>query len=132
VALLLSMTGIALATFLSAFYPDASFTIMMAISMFGALFTWTMIFVTHYFFRRHWTRSGHPLPRFRMWGFPVLTLLGAALALAVTITTLFTPAFRMTLVFGVPFLTGLSVVYFVGYRHRTSSNRAEAVPQEAR
>lgn len=130
-ALLLSTSGIALATILSVIYPDASFTIMMAISMFGALFTWTMIFVTHYFFRRSWAASGRPALRFRMVGFPILTLLGAALTLAVTITTLFTPEFRMTLIFGVPFLTVLSVLYFVVYRRRPLREQTAHVVEKA-
>jgi len=45
----------------------------------------------------------------------------------VTITTLFTPEFRMTLIFGVPFLTVLSVVYFVGYRRRPRLDQAATV-----
>ncbi len=31
---------------------------MMAISMFGAIFTWFMIFLTHYCFRRYHQRHG--------------------------------------------------------------------------
>ncbi|SDC23107.1 amino acid permease [Paraburkholderia lycopersici] len=125
-ALLLSTLGIALATVLSVLYPDASFTIMMSVSMFGALFTWMMIFVTHYFFRRRWTASGRPAPAFRMRGFPVLTLLGAALMLAVMATTLFIPEFHMTLIFGVPFLIALSVVYAVRYRRPQPVMQADA------
>lgn len=49
-ALLLSSSGIALATLLNVVYPESSFTLMMAISMFGAIFTWFMIFLTHFFF----------------------------------------------------------------------------------
>lgn len=124
-ALLLSTTGIALAAILSVLYPDASFTIMMAISMFGAMFTWMMIFITHYSFRRRWTASGRPLPAFRMRGFPFLTLLGAGLMLAVMVTTFFTAEFHMTLIFGVPFLVLLSVVYFVWYRQPVSVLRTD-------
>ena len=51
-ALLLSSIGIALATVLSVLFPDASFTLMFSIAIFGALFTWMMIFVTHLYFRR--------------------------------------------------------------------------------
>ncbi|WP_050461858.1 amino acid permease [Herbaspirillum autotrophicum] len=120
-ALLLSTVGIALAVLLSVVYPDASFTIMMAIAMFGALFTWMMIFVTHYFFRRHWNRHGKIPLRFRMIGFPVLTLLGAGLMLAIMTTTLFVAEFRMTLIFGVPFLILLSLAYFFWYGRRASA-----------
>ena len=55
-----------------------------------------------------------------MVGFPVTTLLGAALMAAVLLTTAFTDAFRMTLVFGLPFLICLSVTYWVWQRPGSS------------
>jgi len=117
-ALLLSCFGIALATTLSVLMPQDAFMLMMAVSMFGALFTWTMIFVTHLFFRRRRAREGAaPLP-FRMRGFPWLTILGALLMLAVLLTTAFTREFKMTLMTGVPFMAALSALYFLRYRKR--------------
>ncbi|MFA9218787.1 MAG: amino acid permease, partial [Sphingomonadaceae bacterium] len=118
-ALSLSCVGIGLATVLSVLYPQGSFMLMMAISMFGAMFTWLMIFVTHYCFRRRWTREGQPPLRFRMWGFPGLTLLGAALMLAIMATTAFTKEFEMTLLTGVPFMLALSALYWFWYRNRS-------------
>jgi len=112
-ALLLSTIGIALATAVNILLPDASFTLMMAISMFGAMFTWLMIFVTHIFFRRR--HEGAALA-FRMWGYPWTSLLGAGLMAAILITTAFTPEFRMTLVYGIPTLAGLSAAYALGFR----------------
>jgi amino acid transporter, AAT family len=80
--------------------------------MFGALFTWLMIFVTHLFFRHK-----HPGPlAFRMWGYPYTSILGAAALLAILITSLFTREFRMTLVYGVPFLIALTIAYHVWLR----------------
>ena len=107
-ALLLSSIGIALATVLNVLLPDASFTLMMAISMFGAMFTWLMIFVTHLYFRR-----AHAAERlaFRMWGYPYASLLGAGLMAAILLTTAFTAEFRMTLVYGLPVLGGLAVAW---------------------
>jgi len=84
---------------------------MMSIAMFGALFTWMMIFITHYFFRRHRERENLPRLSFHMAGFPYLTLLGAGLILAILITTFFTESFRMTLAFGIPFLIVLAIWY---------------------
>jgi L-asparagine transporter-like permease len=49
-------------------------------------------------------------------------LLGLVLMGAVMITTYFTEAFKMTLVFGVPFLLILTAVYFACFR----KNRAAA------
>jgi len=54
--------------------------------------------------------------RFRMRGFPATTLLGAALMAAVLLTSAFTAAFRMTLIFGLPFLGALGAAYWIWYR----------------
>ena len=115
-ALLLSSIGIALATVLSIVAPKSAFILMVSISAFGAMFTWMMIFITHYRFRRARALTGAAPLRFRMYGFPVTTLLGAALMAAVLLTTAFTDAFRMTLVFGLPFLICLSLTYWVWQR----------------
>jgi amino acid transporter, AAT family len=110
-ALILSTTGIALAVVVYVLFPEKAFTLMVSLSMFGAMFTWMMIFVTHFCFRRHHDRRGGPALPFRMRGFPSTTLLGAGLMLAVLVTTAFTDLFRMTLVFGVPFLVLLALSY---------------------
>ena len=70
-ALALSCTGIALATLVNLVFPEQSFMLMMAISIFGALFAWMMIFLTHYRFRRYHQRPGSAPLAFRMWGFPM-------------------------------------------------------------
>jgi L-asparagine transporter-like permease len=121
-ALLLSSVGVAVAAILSVVAPKSAFTLMVSISSFGAMFTWMMIFVTHYCFRR--ARRGEPRPEFQMIGFPFTTLLGVTLMVAVLVTTAFTAAFRSTLVFGLPFLALLCVVYWYRYGHGASSRRA--------
>ena len=120
-ALLVSTAGIGLAAILNVRYHDRSFLLMLAISMFGPMFAWLMIFVTHLRFRhRH---AGAKLA-FRMWGYPYTSLLGAALMSSALITTLFTREFRPTLLYGIPFLFLLTVTYAV---RRT---RALAVTQQ--
>ncbi|MGD0360046.1 MAG: amino acid permease [Bryobacteraceae bacterium] len=122
-ALLLSTLGIAVAAVLNALYPDTSFTLMMALGMFGAMFTWLMIFVTHLFFRR---RHGSRALAFRMWGYPYSTLLGAALMLAALVTTLFTREFRMTLLCGVPLLLAITAVFFARFRRPLAAQSTAA------
>lgn len=112
-ALGLSTVGIGLAVVLSVVYPAAAFGLMIAISMFGAMFTWMMIFVTHWFFRR--AHRGERLG-FRMWGAPWTTAVGFVLMAGALVTTAFTREFKMTLVYGVPFLLGLVGVYEVWFR----------------
>jgi L-asparagine transporter-like permease len=48
-----------------------------------------------------------------MWGYPFTSLLGAGLMASVLLTTLFNQSFRMTLVFGIPFLGLLSLGYWL-------------------
>jgi L-asparagine transporter-like permease len=127
-ALLLSSIGITVAALLSIVAPKSAFILMVSISAFGTMFAWMMIFVTHYRFRRVQARTGAAPLRFRMPGFPATTLLGATLMAAVLLTTAFTEAFRMTLVFGVPFLLCLTVTYWIWYRRnaRTAVSSAGA------
>jgi L-asparagine transporter-like permease len=112
-ALLLSTVGIALGALLSVLYPDAAFMLMLSISMFGAMFTWLMIFITHLFFRR---RHADEALAFRMWGYPWSSLAGAGLMIALLVTTFFTREFRMTLICGIPFLLLLAAIFLVRYR----------------
>jgi AAT family amino acid transporter len=107
-ALLVSTAGIGLAGILNVRYHDRSFLLMLAISMFGPMFTWLMIFVTHLRFRRR--HAGEELA-FRMWGYPYTSLLGAGLMVCALLTTPFVPAFRPTLIYGVPFLIVLCVAF---------------------
>lgn len=119
-ALWASCAGVALAMLLNLVFPEESFMLMMAISIFGALFAWMMIFLTHYRFRRYHERHGERPLSFRMWGFPQATLLGLFLMAAILLTTAFVPDFRMTLVFGVPFLILLSLTYGLYFRRRNA------------
>jgi L-asparagine transporter-like permease len=82
------------------------------------MFTWMMIFVTHFFFRRaqHAGATASTAGAFRMPGFPASTLLGAALMAALIVTTGFTAAFRSTLEFGLPFLGIMLLAYAFRYR----------------
>jgi AAT family amino acid transporter len=81
---------------------------MIAIASFAELFVWLMIFITHLAFRRrHRAKPGD----FKMMGAPWTTLLGAALMLAVLTTSAFTPGFRPMLLYGIPFLALLTLLY---------------------
>src|SRR5437660_3878499 len=120
-ALLLSSLGIAFAAVLSVVSPKSAFILMVSISAFGTMFAWLMIFITHYRFRRERSRTGAAPLRFRMFGYPATTLLGAALMAAILLTTAFTDAFRMTLVFGLPFLGVLTATYWIRHRRGARS-----------
>jgi AAT family amino acid transporter len=107
-ALGISSIGIGIAVLLSIFFADIAFAFMNAVSIFGGLFAWLMIFVTHLFFR---ARSGGLALPFRMWGYPFTSLLGAAIVAAVMGTTWFVPQFKSSLIYGLPFLAVLALLH---------------------
>jgi len=129
-ALLLSSIGVALAALVSWLAPKSAFIVMVSISSFGSMFTWLMIFVTHYRFRRARERAGAAPLRFRMRGFPATTLLGATLMAAVLLTTAFTGAFRLTLVFGLPYLAALAAIYRLRYRRAPGGDTLQPREEE--
>ena len=117
-ALLASTAGIAVAALVDAAWPERAFLLLFAISCFGPMFAWLTIFVTHLAFRRRHTA---PL-LFRAWGFPATTLLGATLMAAALLSTPFIPAFRPTLLYGLPFLAVLSAAWAISTRRRSRSS----------
>ena len=112
-ALLLSAAGLGLAILVALLYPDGVFVYLFGISLFGGLFTWLIIFVTHLFFRRKWEASGRPRLAVRMIGYPYTSLLGAAAILAILATTWWVEGMRVTLIAGLPWLGVLTAAYFL-------------------
>jgi len=123
-ALMMSSIGVAAAAVANVLAPAGAYLAMVSVSAFGALFTWMMIFLTHYRFRR---AQGPAAPgAFRMAGFPLTTLTGAALMAAVLVTSAFTAQFRLTLVFGLPFLGLLVCIYRLRHRSGRASSSSPA------
>ncbi|MEH7302586.1 amino acid permease [Neobacillus drentensis] len=120
-ALAVSTLGIFLAALVSAVLPGSSYAFMMGISMFGAIFTWFMVFVSHLFFRRKWEKSGGRKLPVKMVGFPYLTIIGAILLLSLMITTWFTD-FKIMLQFGIPWLLFLTVTYYIFKKRPSNQN----------
>ncbi|MFF2289077.1 amino acid permease [Peribacillus butanolivorans] len=123
-ALAVSTTGILIAAGVHALLPGSSYAFMMGISMFGAMFTWLIIFISHLFFRVKWEKTGGRKLPVRMIGFPYLTILGAVLLFSLMITTWFTD-FKIMLQFGIPWLLFLSVAYFVSKKRNINHNVVE-------
>ncbi|MEE3954015.1 amino acid permease [Peribacillus frigoritolerans] len=123
-ALAVSSMGIFIAAGVHALLPGSSYAFMMGISMFGAMFTWLMIFISHLFFRGKWEKTGGRKLPVRMIGFPYLTILGAVLLFSLMITSWFTD-FKIMLQFGIPWLLFLAVAYFISKRRNINHNVME-------
>jgi L-asparagine transporter-like permease len=110
-ALLVSAGGLALALFASLLAPQSAYVYLFGISLFGGLFAWLVIFVTHIFFRRK--RSGwQPLKA-------LSSAVGAAAIVAILLTTWWVEGMRITLIAGVSWLAVLTVAYILVNRQET-------------
>ena len=126
-ALLISTTGLLIATAVAVVYPASAYVYLFGIALFGGLFVWMMIFITHLFFRRSWESAGMRRLPVRMIGYPWTSVLGAILVAAIIATTWWVPGMRPTILSGVPWLALVTVGYWVHSRMKQnrSSKRTE-------
>ena len=65
-ALIVSAAGLALALLVALISPDRAFVYLFGVSLFGGLYAWLIIFITHLAFRRKWTGPRLPVRMFRL------------------------------------------------------------------
>ena len=112
-ALMLTAAGLAVATVVNLVSPDRAYVLLFGVALFGGLFVWLMVFLTHLKFRPAWERSvGARLP-VRMIGYPYTSLLGAGLLVAILATTWWIPGMRPALVAGLPWLGVVTIGYWI-------------------
>ncbi|HKO05338.1 MAG TPA: amino acid permease, partial [Candidatus Acidoferrales bacterium] len=112
-ALLLTAAGLAVATVVSVVSPDRAYVMLFGVALFGGLFTWLMVFLTHLRFRQAWERSGRPRLPVRMIGYPYTPVLGAGLLVAILATTWWVGGMRPTLLAGLPWLGVVTAGYWI-------------------
>jgi L-asparagine transporter-like permease len=120
-ALFVSAAGLALALAVALLYPNGAYVYLFGISLFGGLFVWLMIFLTHLYFRPQWDASGQPRLPVRMIGYPYTSLLGMAAIVAIVATTWWVDGMRVTIIAGLPWLGLLTAAYFL-VRRRLERN----------
>jgi AAT family amino acid transporter len=122
-ALAASGLGLGVAVVVQALWPESAYLWFFGVALFGAILVWFTAFVTHVAFRRQWRRTGAPLS-FRSPFGAAGSWLGAALMLAVLVTTWWAPGLRGTLLAAGPWLLVLAIGY------RASRAGATAVPAD--
>ena len=101
-ALLVSSLGLAGAVLVRALWPDSAYVWFFGVALFGALFVWLMIFVTHIAYRK--SAAGGATAPLGSWA-------GAALIVAILVSTWWVPDLRSTLLAGGPWLLLLAIGY---------------------
>jgi L-asparagine transporter-like permease len=115
-ALLVSSIGLAFAVLVRALWPDSAYVWFFGVALFGALFVWLMIFVTHVVFSsRAPARDRLFNPRFAR----AASVVGSLVMAVLLVSTWWAPGLRVTLLAGIPWLLMLAVGY-------TSSRHVES------
>jgi AAT family amino acid transporter len=115
-ALLVSSVGLAAAVLVRALWPDSAYVWFFGVALFGALFVWLMIFVTHLAFRsRRADLTGRLVSAGRSYA-RVTSGVGALAIAGILVTTWWVPGLRSTLIAGPPWLLLLVVGYHLSRR----------------
>lgn len=125
-AVWMSAGGIAVAAIVYALVPEGGFGIMLSLATFGALATWLMILLTHVSFRRNVKQDQESL-EFKLSGYPAASIIGALLLAALLVTSFFVPQFKYTLIFGVPFVAVMSLLYWVVFATKKQHSGKDTV-----
>ncbi len=112
-ALPVSSLGLAAAVLVRWFWPDSAYVWFFAVALFGALFVWLMIFVTHLAFRHRVDRPGAPPLRFRARFGLASSAVGAIAIAAILVSTWWVPGLRITLLAAPPWLALLGLGYLL-------------------
>ncbi|RKS87267.1 S-methylmethionine:proton symporter (AAT family) [Orbus hercynius] len=120
IALTVSMLGGLLALFTSVIAPDTVFVALTAISGFAVVAVWLSICASHYFFRRHYLKSGNALSslKFKAPLYPYVPILGFIMCLIACIGLAFDPEQRIALYCGIPFVACCYIAYYVTHYYQ--------------
>jgi len=108
-ALAVSGAGLGLALAISFLAPGSAFVYLFGISLFGGLYAWLIIFVTHIFFRRRRQAAWTPM-------MGAGSLIGALAIVAILLTTWLVEGMRITLIAGVSWLAVLTGAFLIAQR----------------
>jgi L-asparagine transporter-like permease len=108
-ATLLSGGFVFAAVILAKFTPRA-YAYLQGVALFSIIIVWMLILVCHFRFRQVHKASELTV---RMPFFPLMQFVGLAILLAVLVTMLLDPDWRLSWIVGVPWLGALTVAYFV-------------------
>jgi len=120
-ALFASTAGIALAVGLQMFGNESAYLYTFGIALFGALFVWSIILVTFFFFRSAAEREGRKPLTVRMPLHPFLPALGIVLLVSIMITFYFHDFFRVGIYSGICWLVIMYLSYRI-FRSRAKGN----------
>jgi L-asparagine transporter-like permease len=121
-SLFVSSLGLGATVLISALSPRDTYVWFFSVALFGALFVWLMIFVTHIAYRRAAVTDSHAAAASAgsRSGLPLGSCLGAAAIAAILISTRWVSALETTLLAGGPWLLLLAIGYHLSPARRAT------------
>jgi amino acid transporter, AAT family len=119
-ALLASTVGLAVAAVITKLSPVNAYVYFVGLTLFGIMFVWQIVFVSHLRFRRRWLAQGHALS-VRMIGYPYTSSLGLVLVTAIVVTTWWVDRMRITIFSGLVWLGLITLGYWIWERRQSSA-----------
>lgn len=115
-ALWLSSLGVVIAGIIAKFSPLA-YNYLFGIALFGALYVWLLILISHVRFRKQWQAKGGEKLSIQAPFYPYLQIVGIILIAAVLITMGLDKDFwDISWIVGIPWLAFLTIIYFAKYK----------------
>ncbi|MGH9337044.1 MAG: amino acid permease, partial [Vicinamibacteria bacterium] len=127
-ALAVAGIGLALAVIIQTRLQSSAYIWFIGVALFGALFCWLMIFITHVAFRRAWARAGSPPLPYRARFGEKGSILGAIVMFAILVSTWWAPGLQVTLQASLPWLALVGMAYWFSLRAKRKSPRSAAAP----
>ena len=124
-ALAVSTLGLAVAAVITKVSPANAYIYFVGLTLFGSMFVWQTVFVSHLRFRRKWLAQGNVLT-VRMIGFPYTSILGLGLVTAIIVTTWWVDRLRITIFSGLAWLAVITIGYWIWERRGQTTPRAES------
>jgi amino acid transporter, AAT family len=119
-ALAVSTLGLAVAAVITKLYPADAYIYFVGLTLFGIMFVWQIVFISHLRFRGKWLSEGNVIS-VRMIGYPYTSILGLVLVTAIIATTWWIARMRITIFSGLGWLAAITLGYWFWERRQRSS-----------
>jgi AAT family amino acid transporter len=119
-ALAVSTLGLGVAAVITKFYPADAYIYFVGLTLFGIMFVWQIVFISHLRFRKKWLSDGKVIS-VRMIGYPYTSILGFVLVSAIIATTWWIARMRITIFSGLGWLAAITLGYWIWERGQRSS-----------
>ncbi len=124
-ALLASTVGLAFSMYLDyALGSTSAYLDIFGIAIFGGIFVWIMILISHIFFRLKYKKENRTI-KYSIKGSIYFSAIGAVLLTAILISTWFTPGIEITIPSGIAALIGFTIIYLIYHRRERKLEKSK-------